>query len=236
MFDIGLKIDSSSDNNVPELQDLTYNMTLVDLTDDDSVESTSDFCWNIVDEVNDDGSFDKDAVSLEDYTPPLPPKRISFSARESPMALQTTGIRQIEDDVSTKKIVSQPTIFGFNYHYIFRHVWGATSPIHHRRVGSSSTPVGSNAITCCRITFKQVFKITEKKKGNPGKVNGLDLKKYTYTVRSKDKAVWPKSNEKKVVSRKSASQMMTSRPIVNWLREDGLIPIVRLPLKKDRTV
>ena len=242
MFDIALKLDSTLDDGAPdelgnqeaETSHIFYDMNLPDnqgqISGGQSENEPSTF---VVEADAQDRDLSDDGSVLA-ISAPIPPKRVVFSARESPKALQIAGIRHLQEDIDDNKIGSDPKVFGFGSHYIFHHVWGATSARHHQQVGSSSTPASVDSSS--PSTFKNVFKITEKKKGAPVKAIGVDLSKYSYQVRTSDKAIWPQSNEKKVASVKSARQMVTSRPIVGWLRDDGIIPIITHPITKDSTI
>ena len=165
---------------------------------------------------------------------PIPPKRIAVSARdESPPELQNAGIKHLLDDTQDSAIKSDPTVFGFDSDYIYYHVYGASSWYHQSKVGS--TKDGSvDLLVRKRRTFKQVFHITEHRKADPKKIAGLDLLQYSYKLRASDKALWPRSDEKKVASTKSAYNMLTTRPIVDWCRDDGIIPLVTHPLNNEQ--
>jgi hypothetical protein len=106
MYDIGLKIaveDSSVEINDVTLPDLFFNMNLT--LDSDVTEYAG-----VVDE-----SILPDTKDVSPHVnTPVPPKRITSSARESPLELQTAGIRQLQEDMDDKKIASDPTGFGFD--------------------------------------------------------------------------------------------------------------------------
>ena len=240
MFDIGWKLpieqfddgEFIDDDAVPVVDDgdidIFYEMNLG--THDSDVESTEE---SLVADEADALALDDDDGS-EEITP-IPPKRIVFSARESPPDLQNAGIKQLLDDTQDSTIKSDPIVFGFDTDYMYYHVYGASSRYHQSRVGS--TKDGSVALPVRkRRTFKQVFNITEQRKAIPKKIAGLDLLQYTYKLRVSDKALWPRSNEKKVASTKSAYSMLTTRPVVDWCREDGIIPLVTHPLKNEQTI
>ena len=242
MFDIGMNLDLGLDEMSPgdeaELPGLFYEMDLVEpaatlaAAHEDRLHSDSE---SSATSKGPNMSMD-DAGGFLDEFEPIPPKRIAFSARESPKILQARGIGHVQDDVENKKILSDPVIFGFNSDYRYFHIFGATSELHQRQVGSDRNSSLAPITPRQRRTFKSVFKVTESRKGNPPKIPGLNLSKYTYPLRVTDKAIWPRSNEKKVASVKSASQMFISRPVVDWMREDGIVPVITHPLRKTGTV
>ena len=194
MYDIGLKmvVEESVDAVTAQaLPDLFYDMNL--RFNADAMESVDLAA----------GSKDSDGlVDINDCCPreclPLPQKRLVSSARESPLKLQTAGVRQLNEDLADKKIASDPTVFGFEPDYIFYHIWGATSAFHHRHVGISRHPSMQSGVVipCRRNTFKQVFNVTKHQKANPVKVAGLDLSRYCYNLRHSDREAWPRSNKK----------------------------------------
>jgi hypothetical protein len=223
----GFEVDVASDEGAGEegieegcTPELTYAMTL-----EDTFASR-------VEDVNDDqiGSEVAGADSLPSSWIPPQPKRLVSSARET-HHLQSLGLKQILDDLSDRSMISEPQVYGRSQHYQFMNVWGATSDVYHRQLGTSSSDTRYASSVTRTSAFRDVFSIVEKKKKRSIKVLGCDLTKYAFIVRTTDEAIWPKPNEKTVVSVKTAAQMMTSRPMVDWLAADGLIPVVRMPNK-----
>ena len=236
MFDIGWKLPSSkSDAGDSSIDDdaasdaadsIDYQMNLR------TVPGSSSYNTIGVDEgleKSDDESVSSDACVS------IPLKRITFSARESPMRLQRAGIKQLLDESQDSNTKSDPTVFGFDSDYSYLHVVGVSSRYHQGRVGSTKDGfVGQS--TRKRRTFKDVFNIKEHRKAKPAKILGLDLDQYSYRLRVSDKSIWPRSNEKMVASTKTAHQMISSRPVVDWCRNDGILPIVTHPIKNGRSV
>jgi hypothetical protein len=142
------------------------------------------------------------------------------------------------DDSQDAKIKSYPTVFGFEPDYKFFHVWGSSCGHDHRQVGSTKDGLSDlpDSATRRRRTLKEVFNITEHQKVNPTKILGLDLERFNYPLRVSDRIIWPQSNEKKVASVKTAYQMVISRPVVDWCRQDGIIPVITHPLTNGRSV
>ena len=189
MFDIGWKlpIEQLDDSEcgggdvAPVVDDgaanIFYEMNLG--MQDSDVKTTEESQAAVEDalSVDDDGS--------EEECMPIPPKRIVFSARESPPDLQNAGIKQLLDDTQDSTIKSDPIAFGFDFDYVYYHVYGASSKYHQSRVGS--TKDGSVYLPVRkRRTFKQVFHITEHRKADPKKIAGLDLLQYSVENRESD--------------------------------------------------
>ena len=79
-------------------------------------------------------------------------KRHVSSARET-RCLQGRGIQQLREflndqkvmspgvgDLSTHRKTMEPKVYGFNHHYQFMNLWGATCPIVHQQNGISMNP------------------------------------------------------------------------------------------------
>ena len=56
----------------------------------------------------------------------------------------------------------------------------------------------------------------------------LNLLKYVYQKRTKDKAHWPKPNPKTITSRRSLAAMMMTRLVTGLIAKEGLIPVIVL--------
>ena len=237
MFDVGWKLPSSKsdagDSSVDEdaASDAAEDSTDHQMNLRPDLGSSSNTALGVDEglEKSDDESVASDAF----VSAPL--KRVTFSARESPMRLQRAGVKQLLDESQDSNTQSDPTVFGFDSDCSHSHVVGVSSRCHQGRVGGTKDGfVGHSSRK--RRTFKEVFNTKEHRKAKPAKILGLDLDQCSYHLRVSDKSVWPRSNEKMVASAKTAHQMISSRPVVDWCRNDGILLIVTHPIKNGRSV
>ena len=159
------------------------------------------------------------------------PKRIVSSARVC-FPLQASGLKEILDDIESGLIKSSPKVYGKTKHYQYHNVWGATSSTHHRLVGTSTQDPNDNARNAKPCDFHHVFAIKEKKGAGSSPKLSRDLKKYEWKIRKTDRKYWPRSNFKKVASIKTASQVVTTPPVIDRLRDDGIVPSINHPKEK----
>lgn len=206
--------------------DLEYTMNLEDL--EIVVDAT-----NIAAESSDSVPSPPPLPRLPPQSSAPPPKRIVASAREC-YPLLGPGMRQMRDEINSKVITSEPQVFGLDIHYDTLDIFGATSEVHHRRVGTTRTSSTSpNAATHQAHPFSLIFLETEETKSQARPRLDCDLSKYSYPLRISDKKIWPASNVKLVASVKSAALMMVSSPIVDLMRLDGIIPLLKHRKDKD---
>jgi hypothetical protein len=158
------------------------------------------------------------------------PKRYVGSARVC-FPLQLPGLLDVRNDMDLNGI--DPKCFRKKIHYEWYFVWGATSKHYHRLMGSkiNKSKTAGDDTPWKTTSFSDMFKIIQQPKKRPGSRLDCDLKKYIYSIRKSDKEIWPKCNAKKVSSVKSAAEMMTSSPLVDLLRLDGILPMIKHPHK-----
>ena len=154
-------------------------------------------------------------------------KRLTLSARAT-SGLQSAGMKSIVQQVADKTM-KEPKVYGLQRHYDVVNVWGATDALLHTMMGTR--PAADPSIDMSPVGFSQVFKRSIAKRGRlPRKIlHDCQLSKYRYTVRTFDRAIWPKTNPKIVVSVKSAAVMMISQPVVDLLMDEGTLPLIKHP-------
>jgi hypothetical protein len=185
-------------------------------------------------------------------------KRHVSSARET-KCLQGRGIQQIREILNDQKVSSvvghpstlrqtmEPKVYGFNHHYQYMNLWGATCPIVHQQNGISINPSilhQSNSelgdsFGVAPVGMNSVFKLPttcKRTSHNPVAVLKIDLSKYAFEKRQCDKPIWPQPNAKKIGIKNFAHHIFTSPPLVNRLRDDGILPMVTFPKPKGESL
>lgn len=153
-------------------------------------------------------------------------KRMTLSARAT-SGLQSAGMKYIQGEVSEGRM-KKPKVYGLPLHYQVTNVWGSTVAYHHTIFGTR--PAADPSMDVGPLCYSQIFKAPDTSRIKKRVVlHHCDLSKYRHVVRTSDKKIWPKTNPKIVVSVQSAAIMLTSKPIIDLLTHEGMLPLIKHP-------